>query len=105
MGELRYSINLTVDGCCDHRVIPADEQLHRHAVETLQSADALLFGRTTYELMKSAFHPTELAENRPDFMEPFAQEINAAKKYVVSRTLKTADWNTEIVVGNLREVI
>ena len=45
MRPLRYSINVTLDGCCDHRAIPADEELHRHAAENLEQADALLFGR------------------------------------------------------------
>jgi hypothetical protein len=44
MRPLRYSINVTLDGCCDHRAIPTDEDLHRHATETLARADALLFG-------------------------------------------------------------
>ena len=47
MRTLRYSINVTLDGCCDHRAIPADEDLHRHATENLDQADALLFGRVT----------------------------------------------------------
>src|SRR5690348_1921891 len=45
MRPLRYSINVTLDGCCDHRAIIPDEDLHRHAVENLKQADALLFGR------------------------------------------------------------
>ncbi len=53
MGPLRYSINITLDGCCDHRAIPAGEDTHRLAVDSLGSADALLFGRVTYELMES----------------------------------------------------
>ena len=51
MRPLRYSINVTLDGCCDHRAIPADEDLHRHAVENLNRADALLFGRVTYAII------------------------------------------------------
>ena len=57
MRPLRYSINVTVDGCCDHRAMVADEDLHRHAVENLDQADALLFGRVTYEMMEAAFRP------------------------------------------------
>jgi len=57
MRPLRYSINVTLDGCCDHRAIFADEDLHRHAVENLDQADALLFGRVTYEMMEEAFRP------------------------------------------------
>ena len=105
MRPLRYSINLTLDGCCDHRAIPADEELHRHAVENLEQADALLFGRVTYELMESAWRSPAPAEERPDWTEPFAQTINAARKYVVSSTLEHLDWNAELVRGDLGEAV
>jgi hypothetical protein len=52
---LRYSINVTLDGCCDHRAVFSDEDLHRHAAENLDQADALLLGRVTYEMMEAAF--------------------------------------------------
>ena len=103
MRPLRYSINVTLDGCCDHRAIPADEELHRHAAEALSQADALLFGRVTYELMESAWRPP--AGEGPDGMEPFALTINAARKYVVSSTLEQVDWNAELVRGDLGEAV
>src|SRR5258708_34146616 len=105
MRPLRYSINVTLDGCCDHRGIPPDEDLHRHAVENLNQADALLFGRVTYEMMESAWRPPAPTGARPDWMEPFAQTINAAKKYVVSRTLEQVDWNAELVRGDLGKAV
>jgi hypothetical protein len=83
MRPLRYSINVTLDGCCDHRVMVADEDLHRHAVENFNRADALLFGRVTYEMMEAAFRSPARTGARPDWMEPFARTIDAAKKYVV----------------------
>ncbi|MDP9133587.1 MAG: deaminase, partial [Actinomycetota bacterium] len=52
MRPLRYSINVTLDGCCDHRAMSPDEETHRHATEILAQADALLFGRVTYEMME-----------------------------------------------------
>ena len=55
MRPLRYSINVTLDGCCDHRAIPTDEDLHRYWAEKLAQADALLFGRVTYEMMETAW--------------------------------------------------
>src|SRR5450759_106327 len=55
MRPLRYSINVTLDGCCDHREVIADEDLHRHAAENLEQADALLLGRVTYEMMEAAW--------------------------------------------------
>src|SRR5712675_1857748 len=105
MGPLRYSINVTLDGCCDHRVIRPDEDMHRHAVENLNQADALLFGRVTYEMMEAAFRPPPQTGARPDWMEPFARTIDAAKKYVVSSTLDRVDWNVELVHGDLGKVI
>ena len=105
MRPLRYSINITLDGCCDHRAIIPDEELHHHAAENLAQADALLFGRVTYEMMEAAFRPPARTGARPDWMEPFAQTINAAKKYVVSSTLEHVDWDAELVRGDLGEAI
>jgi dihydrofolate reductase len=105
MRPLRYSINITVDGCCDHEAIPPDEALHRHAAELLARADALLFGRVTYEMMEAAWRPPSPAGARPDWMEPFARTINAAKKYVVSGTLERVDWNAELVHGDLASAV
>ncbi|MBI3477432.1 MAG: dihydrofolate reductase family protein [Acidobacteria bacterium] len=105
MRPLRYSINVTLDGCCDHRAIIPDEDLHRHAVENLNRADALLFGRVTYEMMEAAFRPPVHVETgaRPEWMEPFARTIDAAKKYVVSSTLTVdrVDWNAELIRGDM----
>jgi dihydrofolate reductase len=107
MRPLRYSINVTLDGCCDHRAIPADEDLHRHAAEHLARADALLFGRVTYEMMEAAWRAR--TDVRPDWMqpwmEPFARTIDAAKKYVVSTTLDRVDWNAELVRGDLGKAV
>jgi len=76
MQPLRYSINVTLDGCCDHRAIPADEDVHRHAIENLDQAEALLFGRVTYEMMEAAFRPS-------------------------ARAVARVDWNAELVRGDL----
>jgi dihydrofolate reductase len=105
MRPLRYSINVTLDGCCDHRVVAADQELHRHAVENLNRADALLFGRVTYEMMESAFRSPARTVVRPEWMEPFARTIDAAKKYVVSSTLDRVDWNAELVRGDLGKAV
>ena len=108
MRPLRYSINVTLDGCCDHRVGIVDEELHRRAAENLERADALLFGRVTYEMMEAAWRPAPSGA-RPDWMqpwmEPFARTIDAAKKYVVSSTLDRVDWNAELVRGDLGKAV
>jgi len=84
-----------------------DEDLHRHAAENLAQADALLFGRVTYEMMESAWRLRTGA--RPDWMQdwmvPFARTIDAAKKYVVSSTLDRVDWNAELVRGDLGKAV
>lgn len=105
---LRYSINVTLDGCVDHRAAIPDEDLHRHAAESIARADALILGRVTYEMMESAWRP--VAEGaRPDWvadwMVPFAKTIDAAKKYVVSSTLERVDWNAELVRGDLEQAL
>src|ERR671911_106705 len=105
MRPLRYSINVTLDGCCDHRVMIPDEDLHRHAAENLGQADALLFGRVTYEMMEAGWRLPVPAGARPEWMEPFARTIDAAKKYVVSSTLDHVDWNAELVRGNLGQAV
>jgi dihydrofolate reductase len=108
MRPLRYSINVTLDGCVDHRTAVADEELHRHAAENIGQADALLFGRVTYEMMEAAWRSTPTGET-PDWMEPwmepFARTIDAAKKYVVSSTLDRVDWNAELLRGDLGEAV
>ena len=104
MRPLRYSINVTLDGCCDHRVGIPDEDLHRHATESIAQADALLFGRTTYEMMEAAWRPAPTGE-MPAWMEPFARTIDAARKYVVSSTLDRVDWNAELVRGDLGKAV
>jgi dihydrofolate reductase len=108
MRPLRYSINVTLDGCCDHRAISPDEELHRHFADELGRADALLFGRVTYEMMQEAWRrpangtwPGWMA----DWVIPFAESIDKAKKYVVSGTLDQVDWNAELVQGDLAKAV
>ena len=78
--------------------------MHRHAAENIAQADALLFGRVTYEMMEAAWRPPARTGVRPDWMagwmEPFARTIDAAKKYVVSSSLDWVDWNAELVRGD-----
>jgi dihydrofolate reductase len=83
--------------------------LHRYWAEKLAQADALLYGRVTYEMMEEAWRPVARTGVRPDWMpawmEPFAHTIDAAKKYVVSSTLERVDWNAELVRGDLGEAV
>jgi dihydrofolate reductase len=104
MRPLRYAINVTLDGCVDHRAGSPDDEMHRYWAESLARADALIFGRVTYEMMEAAWRlpaTGEMPDWMADWMEPFARTIDAAKKYVVSSTLDRVDWNAELVRGDL----
>ena len=109
MRPVRYAINVTLDGCCDHQAgIPPDAEMHRFWAEKLSAADALLFGRVTYEMMQGAWRlpaTGALPAWMADWMEPFARTIDAAPKYVVSRTLDRVDWNSELVRGDLAQAV
>lgn len=106
MRPLRYSINVTLDGCVDHRVGIPSEELHHHATANIARADALLFGRVTYQMMESAWRLPMKPGAMPDWTEPFARTIDAARKYVVSTTLNDVDWNAELVVpSELEQVV
>src|SRR5262245_19364410 len=109
MRPLRYSINVTLDGCVDHRAGSTDEELHRYWAENLVRADGLIFGRVTYEMMESAWRPVAQTGVRPEWMPewmvPFARTIDSAKKYVVSSTLERVDWNAELVRGDLGKAV
>ena len=105
MQPLRYSINVTLDGCTDHREGIADEESHRYWAESLARADAFLFGRVTYQMMEAAWRPSARAAAMPAWTEPFARTIDAAKKYVVSSTLDRVDWNAELLRGDLATAV
>ena len=108
MRPLRYAINVTVDGCCDHQVMVPTEESDRYWAAQLGRADALLLGRVTYEMMEAAWRrpatgrwPDWVA----DWQVPFAETIDAAKKYVVSGTLDRVDWNAELLQGDLEAAV
>ncbi|MCW2845278.1 MAG: bifunctional deaminase-reductase domain protein [Nocardioides sp.] len=99
MRPLRYSINVTLDGCCHHEAgLPPDEQSMRCWTAEMERADALLFGRVTYEMMESAWRKPA-AGTWPDWIDewqiPFAETIDRTKKYVVSSTRSRVDWNAD----------
>jgi dihydrofolate reductase len=104
MRPLRYAINITLDGCCDHQAVSPDEEVHRFWADRLAGADALLYGRVTYQMMEQAWRRAPSGawpEWMPDWMVPFAESIDAARKHVVSTTLGHVDWNAELVEGDL----
>ena len=109
MRPLRYSINVTLDGCCHHEAgLPPDEESMRYWTAEMGRADALLFGRVTFEMMESAWRQPATG-TWPDWMGeweiPFAETIDRAKKHVVSSTLSGVEWNAELVRGDLGQAV
>jgi dihydrofolate reductase len=105
MRPVRFSINATLDGCCDHRVGIADEDLHQNAAANIARADALILGRVTYKMMEDAWRIATRKIEMPAWTDPFARTIDAAKKYVVSTTLPHVDWNAELIRGDLGQAV
>ena len=109
MRPLRYSINVTLDGCCHHEAgRPPDEESMRYWSAAMERADAFLFGRVTYEMMESAWR-RPVTGTWPDWMDEwdilFAEVIDRGKKHVVSSTLSEVDWNAELVRGDLAQAV
>ncbi|MCC7477496.1 dihydrofolate reductase family protein [bacterium] len=104
MRALRYTINITLDGCCDHRVGIADADLHQYAAGIIAESDALIYGRVVYQMMEEAWRPVAETGLQADWMEdwmvPFARTIHQARKYVVSDSLPQVDWNAQLVRGH-----
>ena len=87
---------MTLDGFCDHTAGIPDEEIHQHYTELLKQGDAILYGRTTYQLME--FWRTLLENPSEDkSMNDFAQVINKIPKIVFSRTLKNVDWKSSTI--------
>jgi dihydrofolate reductase len=109
MRPLRYSINVTLDGCCHHEAgLPPDEDSMAFWTAQLERADALLFGRVTYEMMQAAWRKPATGA-WPDWVGewqlPFAEAIDRAEKHVVSSTLGEVDWNAQLLRGDLEQAV
>jgi dihydrofolate reductase len=105
MRKLIAAINMTLDGFCDHTAIIADDEIHQHYNELLNSADAIIYGRITYQLME--YWPTVVKNptgNKP--MDEFAVTIDNISKIVFSHTLKNVEWkNTRLAKGDIKEEV
>jgi dihydrofolate reductase len=106
MRQLIYSINITIDGCCDHTKMVPNEELFDYYLQLVRDAGLLVYGRKTYQLMvpywpEIAKNPSETKADRE-----FAQAFDSANKIVFSRSLESAEGrNTRIVRSDLRDEI
>ena len=106
MGLLTFGLNVTLDGCCDHRVGIADDELLDYFTELMDAAGAMLWGRITYELMESAWPAVARDENAPRATREWARKLEAKPKYVVSSSRRDFPWNNTFrVEGDLHEAV
>lgn len=106
MRKLIASINVTLDSFCDHTAVIADEELHENFNELFHSADTIIFGRKTYELMESSWPLIVKEPTGMKAMDEFAVLIDNIHKIVFSNTLKDVEWkNTKLANGNLKEEV
>ena len=106
MGTLTFGLNVTLDGCCDHRAGVADGELLRYWTRLMDSAGAMLFGRTTYELMEAAWPQVARDSTAAPAERRWAQRLDAKPKYVVSTTRRDFPWrNTHRLDGDLARAV
>jgi len=106
MGLLTFGLNVTLDGCCDHRVGIVDDEMHRYWTRMMDSAGAMLFGRTTYEMMEEAWPQVATDPKADAASRSWAKKLNAKPKYVVSKKRRDYPWeNSHHVKGNLTQAI
>jgi dihydrofolate reductase len=106
MRKLIYAINITLDGCCDHTKMIADEETHEYFTHLLRDVDLQVFGRKTYQLMVPYWPDVAKDQSATKADREFARAFDSSSKVVFSRSLDRAeDKNTRIVRTDLREEI
>lgn len=106
MRKLIYAINITLDGCCDHTKMIADEEVHDYHTQLLKEADTLVYGRITYQLMVPFWPDLAKSKSGPKAWIDFAQAFDSMSKIVVfSRSLEKAEGKAKIVRTNLQDEI
>ena len=105
MRNVIFAINITVDGCCDHTKMIADEEIHEYFKHLMRDVDLLVFGRKTYQLMVPYWPDLARSHSEIKAENKFADKFDSINKIVFSRSLDSAEGNTRIVRTNLRDEI
>lgn len=106
MGLLTFGINVTLDGCCDHRAGMPDDEVFRYWTRLMDSAGGMLWGRTVYELMENHWPAVARDPKAPRLQRDWALKLDAKPKYVVSARRRDFPWsNTHRVEGDLGSAI
>ena len=105
MRNLIFAINITLDGCCDHTKMIADEEIHEYFTHLMQDVDLLVFGRKTYELMVPFWPDVAKNQSGTKAMNEFARAFDSTNKVVFSQSLDSVEGNTRIVRRKLQDEI
>jgi dihydrofolate reductase len=106
MRNVVFAINMTVDGCCGHESVVADDELHEYFTGLLRESDIEVFGRNTYHLMYPYWHEVAMNQSESSATNEFARTFDAIPKIVFSTTLQSVEWNnTTLLRANLQEEI
>ena len=105
MRKLSFAINITLDGCCDHTKMIADEEIHEYFTHLMRDVDLLVFGRKTYQLMVPFWPDVAKNHSQTEAMNEFADTFDSINKLVFSQSLSRAEGNTRIVRTKLQDEI
>jgi dihydrofolate reductase len=105
MRNVIYAINITLDGCCDHTKMIADEETHEYFTQLLRDVDLLVFGRKTYQLMVPYWPDVAKSHSETKAENEFADAFDSIDKIVFSQSLDSAERNTRIVRTKLQDEI
>jgi len=105
MRKIIAAFNMTIDGIADHTAGLPDEEIHQHYAELMGQGDAILYGRTTYQLMEFWRTIIETPSDEKT-MNDFAIAIDKIPKIVFSHTLTTVDWKSATLANrDLKETV
>jgi dihydrofolate reductase len=106
MRNVIFAINITLDGCCDHTKMIADEETHEYFTQLMRDVDLFVFGRKTYQLMVPYWPDIAKSHSETKAENEFADTFVSINKIVFSRSLDSAEGqNTKIVRTKLQDEI
>jgi dihydrofolate reductase len=105
MRNVIFAINITLDGCCDHTKMIADEEIHEYFTHLMRDVDLLVFGRKTYQLMVPFWPDVAKNQSQTKAMNEFARAFDSMNKIVFSQSLDSGEGNTRIVRTKLPDEI
>ncbi len=104
VGLLTFSLNVTLDGCIDHQEGIADDETHAFFSRLMDDSGAMLWGRTTYEMMEGYWPAVARGDvPAPPAVREWANKLETKPKYVLSSTRSDFPWrNSHHMAGDLR---